>query len=52
MVLSQKNVEFIKLNYDDLKDIYSIWICIDTEGKEDSIIKLGIQLKILYGIRI
>ena len=49
MVSSQKNVEFIKSNYDDLKDIYSIWICMDTEGGEDSIIELGIQPRLLYG---
>ena len=49
MVSSQKNVEFIKSNYDELKDIYSIWICMDTQDGEDSIIELGIQPKLLYG---
>ena len=48
MVSSQKNVEFIKSNYDELKDIYSIWICMDTQDGEDSIIELGIQPKLLY----
>ena len=47
MVSSQKNVEFIKSNYDELKDIYSI--CMDTQDGEDSIIELGIQPKLLYG---
>lgn len=49
MVSSQKNVEFIKSNYDELKDIYSIWICMDTQEGEDSIIELGIQPRLLYG---
>lgn len=49
LVSSQKNVEFIKSNYDDIKDVYSIWICMDTEADEDSIIELGLQPKVIYG---
>lgn len=49
LVSSQKNVEFIKSNYDDIKDVYSIWICMDTEADEDSIIELGLQPRVIYG---
>ncbi len=49
LVSSQKNVEFIKSNYDNIKDVYSIWICMDTEADEDSIIELGLQPKVIYG---
>ena len=49
LVSSQKNVEFIKSNFDDIKDVYSIWICMDTEADEDSIIELGLQPRVIYG---
>jgi hypothetical protein len=31
MVSSQKNRDFVKQNYDDIKQVYSIWICMDLE---------------------
>jgi hypothetical protein len=31
MVSSQKNRDFVKKNYDDIKQVYSIWICMDLE---------------------
>ena len=49
LVSSQKNVEFINSNYDDIKDVYSIWICMDTNAEEDSIIELGLQPRVVYG---
>ena len=33
MISSQKNVEFINSSYDDLKPVYSIWICPDPAKK-------------------
>jgi hypothetical protein len=29
MVSSQKNRDFVRKNYDDIKQVYSIWICMD-----------------------
>ena len=49
LVSSQKNVEFIKSNYDDIKDVYSIWICMDTKKSEDSIIEFGMKSSLIYG---
>ena len=49
MISSQKNVEFINSSYDDLKPVYSIWICMDTGKEEDSIIKLGMEADVIYG---
>ena len=49
MISSQKNVEFINSSYDDLKPVYSIWICMDTGKAEDSIIKLGLEANVIYG---
>lgn len=49
MISSQKNVEFINSSYDDLKPVYSIWICMDTGKEEDSIIKLGMGADVIYG---
>lgn len=49
MISSQKNVEFINSSYDDLKPVYSIWICMDTGKEEDSIIKLGLEANVIYG---
>ena len=49
MISSQKNVEFINSSYDDLKPVYSIWICMDTGKEEDSIIKLGLEANMIYG---
>jgi hypothetical protein len=31
MVSSQKNRDFVKKNYDDIKQVYSIWVCMDSE---------------------
>ena len=49
MISSQKNVEFTNSAYDDLKSVYSIWICMDTGKEEDSIIKLGMEANVIYG---
>jgi hypothetical protein len=31
MVSSQKNRDFVRKNYDDIKQVYSIWVCMDLE---------------------
>ena len=37
MISSQKNVEFFKSDYDSIKKVYSIWICMDADSGEDAI---------------
>lgn len=50
MVSSQKNTEFTGSDYDDIKKVYSIWICMDAKDGGDSIISIGLDEKVLYGI--
>ena len=49
MISSQKNVEFVRSDYDNIKRIYSIWICMDTNITEDSILKFSMNTEQLFG---
>ena len=49
MISAQKGTEFVNSNYDNLKSIYTIWICMDTKQKDDSIIEFGMKSNLLYG---
>ena len=49
MISAQKGTEFVNSNYDDLKSVYSIWICMDTRQRDDSIIEFGVKSNLLYG---
>lgn len=48
-VSSQKNTEFAGSDYDNIRKVYSIWICMDAGEKGDSIISTGWGTKVLYG---
>ncbi len=50
MISAQKGTEFVNSNYDNLKSIYTIWICMDTKQKDDSIIEFGMKSNLLYGL--
>lgn len=47
LVSSQKEVEFFHSDYDNLKKVYSIWICMD--GITDFIEKVSLVPKIVFG---
>ena len=49
MVSSQKKVEFIHSDYDNIKAVRSIWICLDTADDEDSINRIRLAQDVLYG---
>ncbi len=49
MVSAQKEVEFTGSNYDDIKHVRSIWICMDSSEEEDSINQIYLEQKALYG---
>ena len=49
MISSQKEVEFTKSNYDDLKHVRSIWICMDSADEEDSINRMRLTQETVYG---
>ena len=52
MVSSQKGVEFQNSNYDDLKAVRSIWICMDSADDEDSINRIRFTQENEYGKQI
>ncbi len=49
MISAQKEVEFIKSNYDDIKAVRSIWICMDANDDEDSINRIRFMQENVYG---
>ena len=49
MVSAQKEVEFTKSNYNDLKHVRSIWICMDSEDDEDSINRICLSQETVFG---
>ncbi|MBE5887908.1 MAG: hypothetical protein E7283_03625 [Lachnospiraceae bacterium] len=49
LISSQKEVEFFNSDYDKIKKVYSIWICMDAGPEEDSITQISLNEKALYG---
>ena len=49
MISSQKEVEFTKSEYDNLKAVRSIWICMDAADDEDSINRIVLTQETLFG---
>ena len=50
MISAQLNTEFNDSNYDDIKKVYSIWICPNASRKEtDTITEYHIEPRTLYG---
>ena len=49
MISAQKEVEFTKSNYDDIKAVRSIWICMDANDDEDSINRICFTQENVYG---
>ena len=47
LVSSQKETEFFHSDYDNLKKVYSIWICMD--GNKESVRKVSLVPETLYG---
>ena len=49
-ISSQKGVEFSKSNYDDIKKVYSIWICFDAdEDERNTITEYSMSKNDVYG---
>lgn len=49
MVSAQKSVEFDNSDYDNIKPVRSIWICMDAEDDEDSVNRIEFKQNTLYG---
>lgn len=49
MVSAQKNTEFYRTDYDSLKNVRSIWICMDSGKRGDSIEEINLERRTVYG---
>lgn len=49
MISSQKETEFCHSDYDSLKKICSIWICLDGKADEDTIEEVKLKKRNIYG---
>jgi hypothetical protein len=49
MISAQKEVEFAKSDYDNLKPVRSIWICMDAGDNEDSINRIRFVQDTVFG---
>ncbi len=49
MISAQKQTEFFHSDFDNLKKVRSIWICMDSEETEDSIEEIGLDRKTVFG---
>lgn len=49
MISAQKQTEFFHSDFDNLKKVRSIWICMDSGETEDSIEEIGFDTKTIFG---
>ncbi len=49
MISAQKTVEFNNSDYDNIKPVHSIWICMDAKEDEDSVNRIEFTQNTLYG---
>jgi len=51
MISAQKQTEFFHSDYDNLKRVRSIWICLDNEEDGDAIEEISLERKTVFGNR-
>ncbi len=49
MISAQKQTEFFHSDFDNLKKVRSIWICMDHDETEDSIEEISLERKTVFG---
>lgn len=49
LISSQKETQFHHSEYDDIKKVYSIWICMDAEDDEEGISMISLNTENAYG---
>ena len=49
LISSRKQREFFHSEYDKIKKVYSIWICMDASNDEDSVNKISLKEETLFG---
>jgi len=52
MISAQKQIEFFHSDFDNLKKVRSIWICMDNDVTEDSIEEISFDRKTVFGNKI
>lgn len=49
MISAQKQTEFFHSDFDNLKKVHSIWLCMDNDAAEDSIEEISFDRKTVFG---
>ena len=49
LISSQKGINFVKSEYDNIKKVYSIWICMDAADDEDSVNSISLKSDCVFG---
>ena len=49
LISSQKGINFAKSEYDNIKKVYSIWICMDADRTSDSVSRISLKADTLFG---
>ena len=49
MISAQKQMEFFHSDFDNLKRVRSIWICMDSKETEDSIEEISFESSVIFG---
>ena len=50
IISSQKGISFANSEYDKIKKVYSIWICMDADDDGDSISRISLKPDTLFGM--
>lgn len=50
LISSQKGINFVNSEYDKVKKVYSIWICMDADDAADSISRISLKQDTLFGM--
>lgn len=50
LISSQKGINFVNSEYDKIKKVYSIWICMDANDDGDSISRISLKQDTLFGM--
>ena len=49
LISSQKEIEFVGSNYDDIKKVYTIWICMDAPQEQSAINRYAVREEPILG---
>ena len=49
LISAQKDTEFFHADYDKIKKVYSVWICMDADDEQEGITQISLCEQTLYG---